>query len=147
MRRTRIVTVITESEIPEGYTCDRCGTDTDESEIITVTIDVGEGIDGSRVDTLDFCNDCLVALAPLFVQVGSTAPLVTGVEIDPDTGKPAEPIDRGWPVQAMTTDPDTERLIGLGIVDRTVVACGDCGDGKALKPGSAACETCGATPA
>ena len=59
-----------------GTTCDRCGMACQYP--ITVVISVHEGEEGGRRDEYDYCDDCLVEMAPALVAAGSRAELVTG---------------------------------------------------------------------
>jgi hypothetical protein len=69
-----------------GGFCDGCGILEADAEfgLTRVIIDVGFGDEGSAVDDLDYCTDCLIARADALVAAGSTAPLVTGVDLPPD---------------------------------------------------------------
>ena len=76
-------TTIQRSELT-GYVCDGCGTENDGYDMVQVIIAVHEGEEGGRRDEYDYCDDCLVERAPLFVAAGSKAPLVTGEYLNPD---------------------------------------------------------------
>lgn len=70
-----------------GGFCDGCGiteADAEFQSLTRVIIDVGFGEEGSHVDDLDYCNDCLIVRADALVAAGSKAPLVTGEELPLD---------------------------------------------------------------
>lgn len=61
--------------------CDRCGInkrDTDFDSLIPVEISINEDEEMGGKDYLDFCDDCIVALAPHFVAIGCKIEMVTG---------------------------------------------------------------------
>jgi hypothetical protein len=69
--------VTVEREIETGYQCDGCGaTGLRGYDVIRVVIEVHEGEEGGGRDEYDYCDDCLVARAPLLAAAGSRAPLV-----------------------------------------------------------------------
>lgn len=81
----REVTVRRETHV--GTRCDGCGKVARYSpEFITVVISVHEGEEGGARDEYDYCDDCLVARAPLLAAAGSRADLVTPEDADNDDG-------------------------------------------------------------
>lgn len=78
MKRYAMESVTVEREVLAEAVCDRCGWSTRcASELITVIISVHEGEEGGGVDEYDYCDDCLVELAPVLVAAGSKADMVT----------------------------------------------------------------------
>ncbi len=78
MKRFERESVTVERDVLAEAVCDRCGWSTRyPSELITVVISVHEGEEGGAVDEYDYCDDCLVELAPALVAAGSKADVVT----------------------------------------------------------------------
>jgi hypothetical protein len=83
MRRYEKQKVTQTMEVLVEAKCDRCGVaekDADMGWLCPVVIEVNRDEEGGATDKYDYCNDCLVALADVFVAAGSRAPLVTGSE-------------------------------------------------------------------
>jgi hypothetical protein len=79
VKRFESESVMVAREVLAEATCDRCGWSTRyASELITVVISVHEGEEGGAVDECDYCDDCIVELAPVLVAAGSKAEMVTG---------------------------------------------------------------------
>lgn len=63
------------------YKCDGCGKTEKELGylgLMEVAIEVNYNEEFGSRDEYDYCNDCLIERAPLFVAAGSTSELVTG---------------------------------------------------------------------
>lgn len=80
MRRYEIQEVTVRQEVLVEERCDGCGETADDAEfgLFPVAIEVNLGEEGGARDEYDYCNDCLVQRADLFVAAGSRAPYVTG---------------------------------------------------------------------
>ncbi|GAA2608462.1 hypothetical protein GCM10010399_44120 [Dactylosporangium fulvum] len=80
MRRYELQDVVVQREVEVGRTCNGCGVSADDAEygLVEVVIEVNYGEESGGRDELDYCNPCLVELAPTLVAAGSTAELVTG---------------------------------------------------------------------
>jgi len=82
MKRYENESVMVEREVLAEAVCDRCGWSTRyASQLITVVISVHEGEEGGAVDEYDYCDDCLVELAPVLAAAGSKADVVTAKEV------------------------------------------------------------------
>lgn len=84
MRRYEVREVTVHQEVEVEAKCDGCGIAEDQTEfgsLVPVVIEINLDEEGGRRDELDFCDDCLMARAALFVAAGSRAPYVTGEEI------------------------------------------------------------------
>lgn len=65
--------------------CDGCGVleaDAEGGPLIPVAIEVNLGEEGGRRDEYDYCNDCLIGIAPLLSGAGSRSELVAEPEDD-----------------------------------------------------------------
>lgn len=72
-----------------AYRCDRCGARLDAYDVIFVTISVHEDEEGGKVDRFDYCDPCLIAVAPSLIAAGSTAPILAVPPGDSQDGAPA----------------------------------------------------------
>lgn len=85
MRRYETQQVTVEREVEVEAKCDRCGvTDQDAPDglMFPVVIEINVGEEGGRRDELDYCNNCLVELAPVLAAAGSRSFLVTREETE-----------------------------------------------------------------
>lgn len=65
-------------EVLAATSCDGCGLEPGwTGDLVSVVISVNAGEEGGSVDEYDYCDDCLVARAPLLVAAGSCADLVS----------------------------------------------------------------------
>ncbi len=58
--------------------CDGCGNEEGVYPFSEVIISVRDGEEGGKVDTLDYCDDCMIDRARILIEAGSTAPFLTG---------------------------------------------------------------------
>lgn len=84
MRRYEERPVVRATRIQIEARCDRCGRLEEPGamgRLVPVVISINEGEEMGHRTELDYCDDCLVALADHFVAAGSKAPYVTGEEL------------------------------------------------------------------